>query len=134
MQDNQESNFGKLHRQRTISTGRFGQNQDAASNDAPIRRMDSIATCEQSNGTTRRIPVAMIEEVLAAGGIPVPARDKSPKRLLPAMKDYFAAPDLNANPGSLLEDMQVGICRISNCWHKAFKCYSRRLDGEPNHV
>lgn len=106
MQENPDPNFRKLYLfpgiEISVNVGFhllaiLDKNNDTASIDTLIGKIAYDGTKGDSNGVTRKSPVEVIESVVEAGGIPIPAHVDSPKGLLRVKEDKPASPQFDAN-------------------------------------
>ena len=106
MQKSRESSFRKLHlfpgMEISVNGGFhllaiLDKDEDTASIDTLIGKINYNGTKGNSDGVTRRSPVEVIEAVLEAGGIPIPAHVDSCKGLLRVKAGDSSSPELDAN-------------------------------------
>ena len=106
MQEKMEPNFRELHLfpgiEISVNSGFhllavLDKDRDKASIDTLIGKVDFDGTRGDCNEVTRKSPVAVVEAVLEAGGIPIPAHVDFHKGLLRVKKNTPASPELDPN-------------------------------------
>ena len=75
----------------------FDKGKTQSAIDDLLARTDYDGAKGNSDGVTRKSPAEVIDAVLKAGGIPIPAHVDGPKGLLRAKKDNTASLELDAN-------------------------------------